>query len=526
MIRNIGRQGEQLFSLLCAQAGVTCNPSQQDDNGWDHLIEFPAVAFARKAIDLQPVQKTAFVQIKTTGQGRPETRIKLSNALRMAKSPQPFFLVLVALDGNGGVPKIYAVHIWESLIARFLKRGRIADNKGALDTHKQQINLVLGDNDHHPDPIAWLSDQLGSIAGDYAGAKKAIVDRVGFENGYGTAQVQVELDAPDDFLDVMLGRKGSIKVTKYTFTSERFGIAARLPELDVEGGTLFITPNIRKGILRLTTISGETLVHPADVMNAAGPGFAKEDLRLRVVAGCIEIVWAGNGRISANANLRYDDRVPLASIAHFNSLKALRGHGPMAVTLLLDGKYLDMGSIEFEGGNAGATQDQLKAMVAAMQKVGAAAGRDDAEVSIADIEAAWRVLHLRNAMVEAPSMMLSKPDPDVPNNLGGMMSYIAAEVGGWVFGAITFRPVAVSAIVEGERRIYFAPPRILDARVEEQTSAAAVLAEIARKYEDALKRMDSTTEILALGEFESFVRATTESSAVGEIDRANHALES
>ena len=43
MSKNLPRSAERKFALLCADAGVACNPAQEDVNGWDFVIEFPAI---------------------------------------------------------------------------------------------------------------------------------------------------------------------------------------------------------------------------------------------------------------------------------------------------------------------------------------------------------------------------------------------------------------------------------------------------------------------------------------------------
>lgn len=77
-----GRQGEKRFSLLCSEAEVSCSKSEEDDNGWDMLIEFPLEPQTRIAIDLRQIQKMASIQIKTTKGDARTVFLSLSNALR------------------------------------------------------------------------------------------------------------------------------------------------------------------------------------------------------------------------------------------------------------------------------------------------------------------------------------------------------------------------------------------------------------------------------------------------------------
>ena len=40
MSSKLGRIAEDQFKMLCADAGITCNKSIEDDHGWDFLVEY------------------------------------------------------------------------------------------------------------------------------------------------------------------------------------------------------------------------------------------------------------------------------------------------------------------------------------------------------------------------------------------------------------------------------------------------------------------------------------------------------
>jgi len=61
-IKRLARFAETSFASLCAAAGALCHQSQEDENGWDYLVEFPADNLVGPA-DTHPPVKRAFVQV-------------------------------------------------------------------------------------------------------------------------------------------------------------------------------------------------------------------------------------------------------------------------------------------------------------------------------------------------------------------------------------------------------------------------------------------------------------------------------
>jgi hypothetical protein len=79
-IQRLARYAETRFANLCAHSGALCHESQEDENGWDYLVEFPDDAATGPADTHQP-GKQAFVQVKSTRNGRLSCSLKLSNAM-------------------------------------------------------------------------------------------------------------------------------------------------------------------------------------------------------------------------------------------------------------------------------------------------------------------------------------------------------------------------------------------------------------------------------------------------------------
>ncbi|KQM88568.1 hypothetical protein ASE67_02145 [Sphingomonas sp. Leaf23] len=263
----IGRRGEKRFDLMCSDAGVTCNRSIEDDYGWDKLIEFPARLVPFASIDMQPGHVVAAVQVKTTTGSSRTVSISLSNALRYAKSDIPQFVVLVTLDG--AEPRYFARHVWSVLIADWLKAARQADANGVTATHQSSVSLGFSLQDERgPGLLDWIRAEVEAVPAPYATAKRRFVDTVGFEHGFGTAHMTLTLRNVDEMIDIQLGLRPHVDAKRFTYTSERFGIRARRPEIDESDVQVHLTPEGRRCTLRLEFHNGEGLTVPARLYSA------------------------------------------------------------------------------------------------------------------------------------------------------------------------------------------------------------------------------------------------------------------
>jgi hypothetical protein len=110
MSRFLGRSGEKRFSTLCSDAGVTCNEPREDDHGWDHIVEMPLEPTPGKTADMERPLPAIFVQTKSHEADGLTVRMKLSNALKLARSPNPCFAVLASITENRGAVRWHAVH--------------------------------------------------------------------------------------------------------------------------------------------------------------------------------------------------------------------------------------------------------------------------------------------------------------------------------------------------------------------------------------------------------------------------------
>ena len=505
MTDRLGRKGERLFSLLCAEAGVTCNPSLEDETGWDHFIEFPPKLLPRKALDLQPAHKAALVQVKTTRAARPSCRLKLSNAHRMAKSPTPFFVVAMAEQPDDRRLRIFGLHVWELQIARILKAVRVAEQAGRPDLHKQWLRIGwehLTETDYL---IDWIGNQIEAVGKDYAASKQKILQSVGFGDDRASITVTFDLDKRSALSDLMLGIGESIPIRRFVYSSRRFGISAFAPEVETEGGTLLIKPNPRRGTLRITAADGDTLSCDAAIFSSNGVETEGKVWRSRIVGGCLEILLDGLGNATAMARLNFASREPLDHIVQFAKLLTWRDRGPLTMLLTIGEVRVDLGTLDLDAGEK--LNWPLLAMVTTgLERVAETDGRRQVLLSFEELCREAGALELFGALVGDNHLRLEyQPHEDAPERFDGGLSYMTVDVGKWSFSALAYRPIDDDTMIGDMRRLSFRSARLLEVRVEPRSMSRPAIS-LASSYATALARLQKTGSILEIEDFRSIVQ--------------------
>ena len=244
----IGRGGENWFSHLCSRAKVSCNLSQEDDYGWDALIEFRPKKPAHIPADMGPTAKAAKVQIKTTTSESLSVGISLQNLLNYTKTPLPVFVTLVVMEEvevgeEEPRPRCYARHVWRDEVAAWLERIRDAETKGE-SLNDTRLTVKFGEADEHSrDLLSWISAQIDAVPSPYETTKAGMVAATGFEDSVGTAATTFTLEGPNDFLDLQLGLIPSIKIDRFTINgaTSQLTIASGASDTWTIGATTYQT---------------------------------------------------------------------------------------------------------------------------------------------------------------------------------------------------------------------------------------------------------------------------------------------
>ena len=182
-----GRHGEALFASLCqnpkANIESVLNVAANDEHGWDHIVDLKPPKNLDLPADLHDHLLQCFVQIKTTKRHSPTTKVKLSNAIKAAKSPNPSFIFLFHYKADTPSPILYGKKIWRNEIERSLKRAReISVSDPSRNLYEVYLSMSFEDEDVISDhPSDWMLKEIAAHGGaNYSINKLAIVNSVGY----------------------------------------------------------------------------------------------------------------------------------------------------------------------------------------------------------------------------------------------------------------------------------------------------------------------------------------------------------
>lgn len=490
----IGRRGEKHFSLLCSEAGVTCNKSGEDDNGWDKFIEFPPRPQLAIALDMKRGPVGALVQVKATEGESRTVQISLANALRYASSPLPTFIVLVVLGAGG--PRYFAKHVWSTLIAAWLLAARKADTEGRTDTHRQDLSVTFNESDERTDNLlGWIEGQIAAVPSPYAAQKTNFYETIGFGESRGTASLTLGLDSQEDYLDLQLGLKPRWHAKRFVFHSERFGISSGQPEVDLRDVHIWLSPEGRSARLRATFPTGASISVAAKLFDAAD-GDARA---WRLVTQCFDIVFGPEGRIRAKANVNAATEAGIEELALFANLQATKPEAKVYLDAEVNGRTVDLGYIEMQGQDQSGGWPWLSLSIDVVRQIAVLAGTPLPPTSIGAFNASTWPLEVLCALASERYMCIDfVPERKIPRKFASMLAYAHAEIGDSVVAAVARRPVLLDKKTKGRRQVGFGAPRILDGFVVAQSDWSPDAVE--RAYARHLDIMAADGDVLALGD--------------------------
>ena len=230
MSRNLGVMGETIFKAFCASVGIVANKSEQDEFGWDYYLEFP---YSKNNLSLdfkRPIE--CKVQVKSTDKKEKKLAIKVSVLDRLVKYPLPSFIVFLEFEGKNRVQSIYIKHIDKEVIYKTLKRCRELSVKNK-PLHKSTIVIHYGDC--KIDEISGegikraIQKYIPNGIDYYVKWKEGILNSVGYDEGYGVAEITFEDFKLEDIINLSLGLRDTPlnlkdEKIKFTFKERRFGI--------------------------------------------------------------------------------------------------------------------------------------------------------------------------------------------------------------------------------------------------------------------------------------------------------------
>lgn len=507
MNQRTGRPAEDEFKLLCSQRNITCNPSLEDDHGWDFIIEIPVTPAEKLLADKIPAPRPVLVQVKSTRSESATIKIKLSNALRFAQTTPPCFVVLFQYNKKGERERIYARHFWKDLIERSLKRGRKASVEGKA-LHQSMVSISFTDQDDHTDDlIGWMSNTVNVFPIDYGSDKQKLVNNLGYERHNYRGELAIgPLKGIEELVDHQLGLTDELPVTRIKLIDSRFGIDDPTPVYEGTAGRLRLTPNdSREWTLILHTPDDEPILLPATIKSPAIPGLPFEKFKILIETWLFKATMSYSG----STELAFGDedilkkKMPLAQL---NELARFLSWKSDSVLM----KAVENGLPLFQCPvNISSTVDKRLCIFFAditknLLKIQSCAGTSTVRASLLDLRHSFKQSCALHGIITAKEMKLNfKPGPEwkYETSISHILGYIDVEVGGFIFVAILDAPITEQAVSDSLIIFTCGEFTLCDGFVGEEPDS--VLSAGQASYEEQSRHF--VHEYLCVGNFRAFL---------------------
>lgn len=336
--RRIGKSAERLFSTMCSDAGLLCHSATEDEMGWDFLVEFPPHDYCGPA-ENAPAGSRAYVQIKSTSQKSPQTRIKLSNARHSSNHSDPWFLIFYHyIDDQNHI--IYAKHFWKDLIYNSLKLSRKADLDGHKLNKKYLIVKFDHDDEHTDDLFSWMEMEISQYGSSYNQEKIKLTRTLGYEESYGSGKITFSAQNEDVFIRQLLGMGDGIDIKEFEYTPSRFGLSQESPPIKFQGGIANIIPvEFRACKLVLRGKNSFSTINLDGKLYSTGLGKYDNKFQVfRVSTSFFETIWRMNGESTFDLLFDLDQIMPISEIEDISKIMTWFHLGEVDVQLWIDEK--------------------------------------------------------------------------------------------------------------------------------------------------------------------------------------------
>lgn len=498
MSRFVGRSGEKRFSALCSDKGVTCNPANEDDHGWDHVIQFPTKPQPGVPADLQTSLPAVFVQTKTHRSDQGAVRMKLSNALALARSANPCFIVVPPGSHSRDENPWRAIHFWEEQIEKTLKRARKASIEGVGEDslHKRWITFRLTDRNRQSssDLLPWIEQTVKSVGRNYAAAKTSLLESVGFGRERLVGTIQFGPITTEELIDHQLGLTETIPIGNFEFRDRRFGLEIKLPIPTGPGlGTMRAQP--RECQLRLRGPEGTELELESELIVSSLPGLPLEECKFRVKADFLDLVQSMSGKAQFRLRFNSADKRTPAQLEKLARVMSWSGLGEIDVQVWINDKRLFGGTADINSETQRAAFEELAVLINPLVQLSSNLRHSCPQISIEDVKAADHELVALHGFLTSPEMNVEAnviADASL-TDIDEVVTYGFIDVGMWRFGALTRWTCAEQKVVAGMWKF-----KLKDRRIAERYAFESADSNAAATFEADFERLSAKPGVLSM----------------------------
>ena len=500
MDQRSGRPAEKEFSLLCSRNRLTCNPSSEDDHGWDFVVEIPSKQIHGLSADHARPVVQVLVQVKSTRGQRANARLKVSNALHFAKSPLPCFVVLFQENRDGNV-EVFARHFSGQLIADTLKRAREV-SATAKELNKSTIHVRFTEQDkHNTSLIDWLVATVQNLPENYADMKRDFGARVGYEEGWLHGEMHLgPMKGIGELIDHQLGLTPTIPASSIKVVDRRFGI--EVPIFQGKPTQVRIRSLASKECqVVLMAMNGDSMLLSANLTVPAIPDLQEnpsQDYKLRIETWFLSVVVQRNEAVSVEFGVPVIEKLPLQRIVEIARLIYWGDQGPIDLKVIGDGMHLLSCHLKLKQVGNGLYFRDLATIADTLREIHFRAATESVNVSLNDFQAsASKLVDFHNVLTASDMRVdaVLAPDYKPTSSYSQMIAYAEVEIAEYLFFVVLDASVAEYIVDENQVRIGFGAPVWRDCLVG--TDSAKLRREGQLSYDRWRSKHDGP--ILALG---------------------------
>lgn len=252
----LGRMGEALFESWCAESDLTANKADNDDHGWDYIIEFPRALVADLSLGLDRQNIQCKVQVKATRQEKKTWQVELSNLYSMSTDSLPAFYLFIHYGAGNTPVAAYLLHVDEKVISKALKRVYENDAGDKKRLNKLKISLAYGKFRLRELGGKCMREQIDRyIGGDqsnYVKEKARILKAAGYDEKVAEIEFNMDYKALSDFIDASIGLEKQVEVQSLRGQDVRFGLKKEIPYFKQEKALMSVgNPAPYNGVLNI-----------------------------------------------------------------------------------------------------------------------------------------------------------------------------------------------------------------------------------------------------------------------------------
>ncbi|AQR60619.1 hypothetical protein BZG35_02365 [Brevundimonas sp. LM2] len=458
------KAAERIIAWLGDMAGAVVQTVDDDQNGWDCLVEFPPIDAGDMPPDLAPPGLSLFIQVKSSKTAKRSVRISLSNALKYARHALPYFIVLVTTERGPDTPTIYVKHVWPPLIEEMLKAVRKAHIDGR-PLHKAGITIRFESSERHDlDAMRHIATVLDGLGPDYATRKEALVAATGYDEGYARGTITFdEMDTPR-FVDMMLGLEPALDVKRITLHAMRFGLLDPIPELDGEGQiTIEPRPSSDCKVTFRDPVSGKEVTFDGELFAPGIPNLPREYWKLRVKTDLTDLAFVPGQLSSLTATLDMDEALPLDRLYRIVAFRSWSTGGRLEMQIWARDRLLTTTDIAMNSDEDGSYWRRMERVLEALLALSPAEKRPQSlRFSLRQLFEQLSMLEEFREVLEGETLSLDgdlTAPAEVPPGEMRLSLPCWLEFEGFLFFAINSRPVRSMTPEGAKTKIITGPPK-------------------------------------------------------------------